>query len=348
VDTIAFRAPAPVAARPRAEFPLADCNPPGRAMEAKIALVIPCYKVKRHILSVVAGVGPEVDWIVAVDDACPERTGEHLRANCKDTRLTVLTHGENQGVGAAVLTGYAHAARLGADIIARIDGDGQMDPKRIPQAVRPILAGQADYTKGNRFYRLEDLAGMPWVRLIGNTGLSLFTKMSSGYWGVFDPANGFTAIHRKVYELLPVGRIARRYFFESDMLFHLSIVRAKVVDIPMPAIYGDEVSNLSVFGSLFGFFFRNVGNVVRRIFYSYFLRDFTLATLELLLGLGLIGWGVGFGVLKWIHSGRTNVDATAGTVMLAALPIILGIQLLLAFLAYDFSNQPAEAIHPRL
>ena len=317
-------------------------------MEAKIALVIPCYKVKRHILSVIGGVGPEVQWIVAVDDACPEGSGDFLRANCRDPRLSVLSHSENQGVGGAVLTGYAHAAHLGAEVIVRIDGDGQMDPRRIAQVARPILAGQADYAKGNRFYHLESLTAMPWLRLVGNTGLSLFTKMSSGYWAIFDPTNGFTAIHRKVYELLPPHRIARRFFFESDMLFQLSIVRAKVVDIPMPAIYGDEVSNLSVFRSIFDFFFRNLGNVFRRIFYNYFLRDFTLATVELLLGLGLIGWGVGFGILKWIHSDQTNVDATPGTVMLAALPTILGIQFLLAFLAYDFSSQPAEAIHPRL
>jgi dolichol-phosphate mannosyltransferase len=317
-------------------------------MTPNIAVIVPCFKVKDKVLSVVERIGSEVRWIVAVDDKCPQCSGKFLEVNCADPRLTVIYHEANQGVGGSVLTGFAHAHALGADVLVKLDGDGQMDPQQIPRLVRPILQGNADYTKGNRFYRLEDLRSMPRIRLFGNAGLSFLTKLSSGYWGIFDPTNGFTALHAKVFGELPLPRISRRYFFESDMLYHLNILRAKVVDVPMPAVYRDEISNLSLTRSFFEFFMRNMQNLARRIFYSYFLRDFTMATLELVFGLVLIGWGTAFGVTEWIYNVRHEIATPAGTVMLAALPIILGIQMLLAFLSYDMSRQPAEPIHPQL
>ena len=144
------------------------------------------------------------------------------------------------------MTGYRVALDDGMDIMVKIDGDGQMAPELLPDFVAPILAGEADYTKGNRFFDLEQVSQMPTVRLLGNAVLSFFNKISSGYWNLFDPTNGYTAIHRDVAACLPFGRISRRYFFESDMLFRLNTLRAVVVDIPMHASYGDEVSNLRI------------------------------------------------------------------------------------------------------
>jgi dolichol-phosphate mannosyltransferase len=187
-------------------------------------------------------------------DCCPDGSGSFVESNCRDERVVVLRNAKNQGVGAAVVRGYEAAIEDGIDVIVKIDGDGQMDPSLIPDFVAPITAGEADYTKGNRFFDLERVRGMPKVRLFGNAALSFMTKLSSGYWDIFDPTNGYTAIHRDVARHLPFRKISQRYFFETDMLFRLNTLRAVVVDIPMNAKYGDEVSNQEITNIIGGFF----------------------------------------------------------------------------------------------
>ncbi|MCD2515283.1 glycosyltransferase [Massilia sp. G4R7] len=322
-------------------------NAPAATHTAPIAVVIPSYKVTRHILGVIAGVGPEVTRIYVVDDKCPDHSGDYVRANCQDPRVTVLEHLENQGVGGAVMTGYRAAIADGMKVIVKIDGDGQMDGSLIPAFVAPILAGEADYTKGNRFFNLERLGAMPPIRLFGNAVLSLMTKLSSGYWDLFDPTNGYTAIHADAARFLPFEKISKRYFFESDMLFRLNILGAVVTDVPMDAVYGDEVSNLKVSKVVTEFFGKHVRNLGKRIFYNYYLRNMSLASLELPLGILLAGFGAVYGVMHWIASARSNVETPAGTVMLAALPVIMGVQLILAFLAYDIAAVPRRPLHKK-
>lgn len=310
-----------------------------------IAVVIPCYRVRNHILAVLANIPREVHLIIVVDDGCPENTGAYVAANCADARVVVLNLEQNQGVGAAVMTGYRFALEHGADIVVKLDGDGQMDPRLIPRLVLPILMGQADYTKGNRFYNPEDVSAMPPLRMAGNAALAFITKMSSGYWNIFDPTNGYTAISSSVLQELPLAKIAPRYFFESDMLFRLGTVRACVVDVPMTAIYGQEKSGLHLTQASFHFAFRHAVNAFKRILYNYFLRDFTIASVELLVGVVFVLFGTIFGAHAWDRSIQTGIAATTGTVMLAALPVIVGVQLLVSFLAYDIAATPHRPIH---
>jgi dolichol-phosphate mannosyltransferase len=313
-----------------------------------IAVVIPSYKVTAHICDVIGNIGDVVGVIIVVDDGCPEKSGAFVEANCNDPRVRVIYHAVNQGVGGAVLTGYKAAFAAGADVIVKLDGDGQMDPALIPVFTAPILSGEADYTKGNRFFEIESVRQMPLIRLIGNIGLSFLTKLSSGYWNLFDPTNGYTAISAKVAERLPVDKISRRYFFESDMLFRLNTMRAVVIDIPMDAKYEDEQSSLKVSRELPRFLFKNLRNLGKRIAYNYFIRNFNYATLGLIFGLPLFGFGMIFGATNWIEQSHQGTLASAGTVMLAALPIIMGIQLILGFFNYDMANVPITPIQGRL
>ena len=310
-----------------------------------IAVVIPSYKVSSFIENVVTKIGSEVQHIIVVDDACPERSGKKVLEATPDSRVVVKVHAENQGVGGAKLTGYSAALELGAQIVIKIDGDGQMDPTQIPKFVAPIWNGQADYTKGNRFYDLRALKTMPKVRLIGNAALSFLNKLSSGYWSNFDPTNGFTAIHANILKHLEFDKVNRGYFFESDLLFRLNLIRARVVDIPMNAHYGDEKSNLNIAREASRFATGHIKNFFKRIFYTYFLRDFSIASLQLVAGSVLLTCGIIIGSIAWAHSISTDIAATAGTVMLSTLPIILGFQLLLSFLSYDIANEPKTAVH---
>ncbi|NNG22947.1 glycosyltransferase family 2 protein [Massilia sp. ML15P13] len=317
------------------------------ALANAIAVVIPSYKVTRHILGVIEGIGPEATRIYVVDDKCPDGSGAFVREHCRDPRVVVLEHAENQGVGGAVMTGYRAAIADGAKVIVKIDGDGQMDGSLLPNFVAPILAGEADYTKGNRFFNLERIGAMPPMRLFGNAILSLMAKLSSGYWDLFDPTNGYTAIHADAARFLPFDKISKRYFFESDMLFRLNILGAVVVDVPMDAVYGDEVSNLKISKIVTEFFSKHVRNFGKRLFYNYYLRNMSVASIELPLGIFLTCFGAGYGISHWIASARSGISTPAGTVMLAALPVIMGVQLILAFLAHDVASVPRRPLHKK-
>lgn len=313
-----------------------------------IGVVLPCFKVEEHILAVIAKIGPEVDHIIVVDDHCPNASGEFVKQHCTDPRVTLLRNPQNLGVGGAVMAGYRAAQKLGVDIIIKIDGDGQMDPSLIPIFAAPIITGQADYTKGNRFFYLESLRSMPKIRIFGNAVLSLMSKISTGYWNIFDPTNGYTAIHSSVARLLPLEKISNRYFFETDVLFRLNTLRAVVKDIPMDAVYSDEVSNLKIRKVIPEFSLKHLRNSFKRIFYNYYLRDVSMGSIELPLGLLLVAFGGLFGGIHWIQGNIATLPSSAGTVMLAALPIILGWQLLIAFLNQDIQSVPKQAIHPFL
>lgn len=316
---------------------------------APLAVVVPCYNVAGTVAGVLSEIGPEVQRIYCVDDASSDGTGEVLeRAAARDPRVRVLRRPSNGGVGAAVVDGYRAAIADGAGIIVKLDGDGQMNPRFAGQFARPIRDGDADYVKGNRFFHLGTVRRMPRARLLGNIGLSFLSKLSTGYWDLFDPTNGYTAIEASMAELLPLEQVSRRYFFESDLLHRLSLLRARVVELPLETVYGDEASGLSPLRCLVTFPFLHLRNLGRRILYNYYLRNFSVASVNLLLGLLLLGFGVGFGAWKWIEVLASGQAATAGTVMLSALPAIVGTQLLLNFLSYDMSMVPREAVHTRL
>lgn len=315
--------------------------------DAGVWLVIPCYKVKAHILKVLARAPTWIEGIVCVDDACPEGSGDFIAANADDPRVVVVKLAENQGVGGATLAGYAEAERRGGRVLVKVDGDDQMDLSYVAQLVAPILLGDADYTKGNRFTSISHLQQMPTIRVLGNAALSFAAKMSTGYWNIFDPTNGFTAIEAQVAKMVRGKRISQRFFFETDLLYHLGTLRAVVRDVPIPARYADEVSNLRI-GAIVGpFALKHLRNFLQRVLGQYFVRDFSVASLELVFGLFLILFGVGYAA-HYLAIRAPGQSASAGVVMAAALPVILGFQLLLQAANFDVLNVPSRPIHPYL
>ena len=312
----------------------------------QVAVVIPAYRAAAQIAGVLRGIPDFVSWIVVVEDCSPDATAAIVEAESRrDPRIRLLRHEENQGVGGAVLTGYAEAHRLGAEIVVKMDSDGQMDPAQLPALIGPIVRGEADYTKGNRYLHARQLRSMPLARRIGNLGLSFLTKLASGYWNIFDPTNGYTAIHAALIPLLNAEGIGRRYFFESSMLLELSLLRAAVRDVCIPARYGEETSNLSIAKTLRQFPLALAKGFCRRIWIQYFVRDFSIASLYAIAGLGLLLSGGVFGAIHWCSSAQQGIATPTGTVMLAALPVLLGIQLLLQAVTLDIQNQPTHCLH---
>lgn len=303
-----------------------------------VCVVIPAFKVSEHLVKVVQSIGPEVSKIIVVDDACPESSGQLLLKAVSEPRLEVIYHTSNKGVGGAVKTGYLKALELGYQIIIKIDGDGQMDASKIMDLIDPILANHSDYTKGNRFFEIDAVQQMPKIRILGNLGLTFMTKFSTGQWHIFDPNNGFTAVRGTTLKKLNLNKIDDGYFFESDMLFRLSLVQARVKDVPLPAIYSNEKSNLKVKRVLFEFPAKHIRNYLKRIAYTYYLRDFNLASIELPLGLLLSGFGITLGGYSWMHGIITATPTPTGTLILVAMCFLAGLQLILAFLSHDTNN----------
>lgn len=311
-----------------------------RGADLNIHVVIPAYRVERHIVDLLARVGPEVSKIFVVDDACPNKSGKLVETSVRDPRVQVLYNPQNLGVGGAVMAGYRAAISEGADIIIKLDGDGQMHPEDIPTLVRPLLRGDADYAKGNRFDSLDDLFLMPRVRIFGNAVLSLWSKLSSGYWSITDPTNGFTAIHKVALRRVDLNKLASRFFFESDMLFRLNLAGAVVEDVSLPARYGDEKSNLRISKVLVEFPWRFTKNQFKRVFYRYYLREWSIASIELPIGTMLVIFGSWFGLSSFMVASEAGRETTAGQATISSLAIILGVQLLLSFLSYDIQSEP--------
>jgi glycosyltransferase involved in cell wall biosynthesis len=310
-----------------------------------IAAVIPCYRVEREIQSVLCAVPRYIKHIIVVDDASPDSTAELVTAYAKkDKRISLIRHASNLGVGGAMVTGYRKALELGAQIIVKMDGDGQMDMDHLPELLSPLVDGQADYTKGNRFRDFKSLQKMPLIRRVGNMGLAFLSKAATGYWTLFDPTNGFNAIRSEVLAQLSLEGIDPSYYFETSMLAHLYLLGAVVKDVPMPARYQSEVSNLLVHRVLFEFPFKLLNTFFRRLVLKNFIYDFSMASIYLLTGFPLLLFGLIFGIYKWIQYASAGIPAPTGTVMLPTLSVLLGIQLLLSAVEIDLRSVPTEPL----
>lgn len=306
-----------------------------------ITVVIPCYNVSRHIEDVINKLPQEVNWIITVNDRSKDDTEKILsKLQEENKKVIFINHEQNQGVGGAMITGFNKSIELNSDITIKIDGDDQMDSSYIPALLKPIVENKADYTKGNRFRDFKALRQMPVLRRFGNLGLSFMIKAASGYWNIFDPNNGFVAISNEMLKTIDINKIHKRYFFESSMLIELYHADAVIQEIPMKARYGNEVSNLSLTRTLFGFPPKLLKAFIRRIILKYFLFDFNIASLYLLFGVPLFVLGVVYGIVNYIEYGSSHTPAPTGTVVIPTLLIIMGFQLLLSATSYDVSNYP--------
>jgi glycosyltransferase involved in cell wall biosynthesis len=304
-----------------------------------ISVVIPTYKVINQIEEVVKNLPPFIDNIIVVDDKCPVNSFELVK---KRNKVIVVNHSENLGVGGAVVSGYKKAIEVHSDIVVKVDGDGQMDSGYIKSLIIPLVENKADYTKGNRFNDFQALKSMPKVRLFGNSILSFMVKVASGYWNIMDPTNGFNAINKNAINGLNLDELAKRYFFETDVLINLNIENCVVKDIPIPAKYEDEESNLNIKNVILTFPSKMLKGLSKRIFYRYYIYDFNMASIYLLVGLPMVLFGFIFGSYKWILSIITNIETTTGAVMLSVLPIMLGVQFLLQAISIDIDNVPKK------
>jgi glycosyltransferase involved in cell wall biosynthesis len=303
-----------------------------------VAAVVPAHNEEEHIATVIKTMPEFVDHIILVDDLSTDRTSE-VAMGMGDSRLSLIRHERNTGVGGAIITGHQKGLELDSDINVVMAGDGQMDPAYLPALIDPLVEDQYDFTKGNRFFSVKSFQGMPRHRIFGNIILSFLTKLASGYWHMVDPQNGYTAIKRETLEQLPLDRVSRGYQFENDILVHLNIIGARLRDVPIPARYGDEISGMKMRRVIPAILRLLFNGFWRRIFWKYVLWSFSPAALFLFTGIAMCVWGIGFGVWVLVHTVGPPV-ATTGTVLLSVVPLLLGIQFLIAFIVLDIQETP--------
>ncbi|HZY99203.1 MAG TPA: glycosyltransferase family 2 protein [Candidatus Baltobacteraceae bacterium] len=299
--------------------------------------VIPAYRAAATVAAVVAQALQYADAVVVVDDGCPQQSGAAaLAAYAGNPAVHVLQRERNGGVGAAMKTGIAYCIENGADLIVKLDADGQMDASFIP-IIRDLFAADSSLVciKGNRFFDSAVISQMPKRRLFGNAVLSLLAKFASGYWNVIDPTNGYLAFNGSLLALLPWQKFADSYFFETSVLCELGLRRLPILELEMPTIYTNAPSSLSIPHVLWDFPFKLLRLILRRILVQYFVFDLNLGSLYLVFGSLLMLGGTVWGAYQWALSEATHQDRSTGTVMLAVLPFLMGFQLVLNALMYD-------------
>jgi dolichol-phosphate mannosyltransferase len=304
--------------------------------------VIPAFRAADTVVDVVRSALPFVDVVIVVDDFCPEECGVIVTsAFANNPNVEVLRHQANRGVGGAMKSGIRRALQLGADVVVKIDADGQMDPQQIPEMVR-ILADhpRLALVKGNRFFDSSVARVMPGARLLGNSALTLLVRMSSGYWNCIDPTNGYIAIRADRLRRMKLERLADRFFFEISLLCRLGMHRADIAELDIPARYNGARSNLSI-GKIVAGFPGQLGSVfLRRIIWQYVVSDMNVGSLFLIAGALLLAGGAALGATSWIEALRSGIPRTPGTVGVVFVPLFMGFQLLLNAILYDVQSAP--------
>jgi glycosyltransferase involved in cell wall biosynthesis len=307
-----------------------------------IAAVVPAYKEREHIARVITSMPDFVDHIVVVDDCSPDDTAEVARKT-RDPRLTVVRREKNGGVGAAIVTGHRTARELGAHVNVVMAGDGQMDPAYLETLLDPVVRRGYAFAKANRFFSMRSFEGMPRLRVFGSVVLSFATKAASGYWHLFDPQNGYTAIHHEALDRLDLDRLAGGYSFENDLLIQLNVLRVPAIDVPIPAVYGTEVSGIKLHKVVPELLRLLVVGFWKRFFQKYVLWSFSPIALFMFAGLGLLLVSLVTGSWVVAHTLGPPV-ATTGSVLLAVTPFLLGVQLVLYALLLDIQESPDEPV----
>ena len=309
--------------------------------DSHISLVIPARNEERLIRPTLESVPEIIDRIYVVDDGSKDKTKDVV-LDCarRDNRVRLISHETNQGVGAAIITGYKQSSVDGFDVAVVVGGDNQMPLEMVDELIEPVVNGRADYTKGNRFLMPQrGLDGMPWTRFIGNSLISITTKMASGYYKIYDVVDGYTAISKRAIDMIDWGKAWKGYGYPMDFLVRLNAYGLKVVDVPRRAIYleGERQSQIKGFDYALKVTPMLVRGFFWRLFSKYLVRDFHPLFFFFLLGLILLPAGVGLG--SWlIYKQIGGIGVSGPESVLCALTILMGIQFLLFAMLYDMQE----------
>lgn len=241
-----------------------------------ISVVVPCYNEETQIEKVVDGLPDYIDKVVIADDKSTDNTANIIKElESKNNNITIILHDQNKGVGAAISSGYKWSRDNNIDIAVVMAGDNQMDPKDLPAILDPVVSGDADYSKGNRLFSGEAYEKIPTIRYLGNSILSLFTKIASGYWHIADSQSGYTAINKKMLNAINWDDMYKRYGQPNDLLVSLNINNAIVRDVHIDPVYGvGEKSGIKIYKVIFTIGWLLVKSFLRRMKQKYIIRNF--------------------------------------------------------------------------
>ncbi len=304
----------------------------------RVGVVVPAWNEAAHIAEVLETMPEFVDFIVVVDDASTDNTSA-IAHSVIDARVRVVTQPSNGGVGSSILTGHEIVFAEDCDVSVVMAGDAQMDPTYLGALLDPIAHDGIGFSKANRFFSRASYASMPRSRVFGNVVLSFMTKASSGYWHLFDPQNGYTALRRNAWNLIDPSAISRRYDFENSLLIHLNVASVRARDVPIPAVYGEEVSGIKLGKVVPRLLLTLWKGFWYRIFRRYVVPSFSPVALLLFVGLAMAGFGFLVGLFAVIYSIGPR-EASTGTWLLSVAPGVVGIMMMVQALVLDIGESP--------
>ena len=303
----------------------------------KISVIIPAYNEGKLIELTLSSIPEYIDEIIVVDDGSTDDTYKKIIKKY-NKRLIPIRHQKNKGVGAAIVSGYKEFLKGTSTIAVVMAGDNQMDPDDLPFLLNPICDKKCDYIKGNRLYYSGSFKKMPLIRFLGNTILTLLTKIASGYWHLVDFQCGYTAIRKTVLRKINLGTVYQKYGFPNDFLIKLNCLNAKVIDVPVHPVYAQEQSGIRFWNFIPGVFFLLFKGFFMRLWKKNVLYDFHPLVLLYLFGILLTTLGISLGIWILILKFFYDSIATYATIILCALFLITGIQSLLFAMMFDMLN----------
>jgi glycosyltransferase involved in cell wall biosynthesis len=306
--------------------------------EKSIGIVVPAYNEEKLIQKTLSGIPGFVDSIIVIDDCSKDKTAEIVHLISKnDSRIVLITHEKNRGVGGAISTGYIYCRDHGLDVAVVMAGDNQMHPEDLPELLEPVVNDRADYSKGNRLITGEAWKKIPKIRYFGNSILSFLTKIASGYWHIADSQTGYTAINKRALNLLPIEDIYPRYGMPNDFLVTLNIYNMRVTDIPVQPVYADETSGINYQKIIFTLFFLLIRLFFKRMIQKYIIRDFHPLVLFYFFGFCLFLLDIPL-LIRFFYLWQINGNVPEITLISILLCTISGLQLLLFAMLFDMES----------
>jgi glycosyltransferase involved in cell wall biosynthesis len=306
-----------------------------------VGVVVPCHNEETQIGTVISTMPDFVDRIFVVDDVSSDRTVEVVEGFVAEQpkRIRLIKHMMNHGVGHTIVTGYRAAVDEGIELTAVMAGDAQMDPADLPALLDPVAADEVDYSKGNRLFTGDAWNKIPHVRYLGNSALSLMTKIASGYWHVADSQTGYTVANLKALSTIQLDNLYPRYGFPNDMLVHLNVYDFRVRDVPIQPVYG--------VGERSGIKLRVVTPVLMwlltrgfwwRMAQKYIIRDTHPLVLFYVFGISFGLIGTFLGLLEVWQKLVNGLDPAVPTVVFSAMLLMTGLQFVFFAMWFDMEH----------
>jgi len=309
---------------------------------SKIAVIIPAFNEELLIGETLTGLPSWMDYIIVIDDCSKDKTPKILESyQNKDSRIIIINHRSNLGLGQSLIDGYLRSLETDADITVVMAGDNQMDPLDLPNLLDKLIDEKYDYVKGNRLLH-QNVSAMPKYRFIGNSILTILTKFATGYYFMMDPQCGYTAINNKVLKNIPIQNMTKGYGYNADILCMLNIQGYSVADVEVKPIYDREKSKIKLWKYIPKTSWILINLFFRRLWKRYVVLDFHPLVLFWLFSFISIGFVVTPCLIRFIYIYFFKHEFPSTTFTILSISMLMTLQTILFAIWMDMDYNKSK------